>query len=113
MYQKCIKNVSKIQVLRFFYFSDTNESTITEYPCFNCDVERRAIGFPNLLGLREHLEYKHEPPEGQALKAMQKRGVCRPSLPSQSPNESMIAPPRRVLGIENTSGLVGTKDLFI
>ena len=81
-------------------FSDSNEDIlkVTEFPCYNCDLERRKQGFPTNIALKEHLEYKHEPSNGEKLKAMQKRnkGV---SILSQ---ETVL---KRVVGLRNTSGL--------
>ena len=88
-----------------FFFS-SSYTIITEYPCYDCDLERRKQGFPSVVSLKEHITYKHEPPKGHGLRAMHKRHntkIIKPTIPS------LLPPLRTIIGIENSSGLVSSK----
>ena len=79
-----------------------------EYPCYNCDVVRRKQGFPSCGNLREHLKHKHEPNEGQNLKAMQKRAKSTSQGQPSVIYGKLLPPLRKVTGIKNSSGQVNS-----
>ena len=81
--------------------SENNVDKVIEFPCYNCDLDRRKQGFPSTGALKEHLEYKHEPSNGEKLKAMQKR-TRGGKVVSISTQETHL---KRVIGIKNPSGL--------
>ena len=93
----------------------TSISHVTEYLCFNCDTERRKQGFPSTLALIEHLKFKHEPPEKQVIRNMQKRhrinvyNLNDPGIEhlDHLKEPTFLPPPQKLItGIKNTSGQV-------
>ena len=81
--------------------SNDENTKVIEFPCYNCDLDRRKQGFPSIVALKEHLQYKHEPSNGEKLKAMRKRSKGG-KVVSISTQETHL---KRVIGIKNPSGL--------
>ena len=85
---------------------------VTEYPCYDCDLERRKKAYSTAISLKEHLMYKHEPIVRE-LRAMHRRnkptsgltGSHAGNFSKKSSNSTSLLPPlRTIIGIKNSSG---------
>lgn len=90
------------------------EVNIVEYPCFDCNLEKRKQGFPTTMALKEHIKYMHEPDKLEHLRPMYKKGqssniskVKKPSTETSTSNQSksLLPPLRTIIGIKNSSGM--------
>ena len=87
------------------------EVNIVEYPCFDCNLEKRKQGFPTTMALKEHIKYMHEPDKIEHLRPMYKKGqssniskVKKPSTETFTSNQSkcLLPPLRTIIGIKNS-----------